>query len=91
MTKLSKEDIQAIAQELNTLQKQEQINQKQEQSASARVCSGSKYENNQQPKKANNNNSKNSGEMPKNLGSVVLILIWLIVFGVLLFKVWAYI
>ena len=82
-TNLTKEDIQAIAQELRNIQAKEEPNaQARAQSQNIRKNEGQKPTK-KQPRK--------SGEMSKNVGFIGLILVWALVFVALAIKVAPYI
>jgi len=86
--KLSKEDIQAIAQEMHNLNKADQ--NKQGASACANNT-GAKVENDQPSQKRKKQEGAKNEATPKNLATVGLLLFWGVVFVVLLVKLWAYI
>lgn len=82
-TNLSKEDIQAIAQELS---------RHQDQHASARAHkSGGNIQQSDKAKKAGASDKKRSGEALKYIAIIGLLTFWAVVFGVLLAKLLPYI
>ena len=89
MTKLNKEDIQAIAQELHKLQAES--GQDQAQHASAPAQCGATVENPKPTKKTKSGAGEESHQPTKNIASIVLFAFWAVVFVILLVKVWAYI
>ena len=86
--RLTKEDIQAIAQEMHNLSKAEQP----KQSASACASNAGAKSGKDQPsqKRKKREAGENEGT-PKNLATIGLLTFWGIVFVVLLVKLWAYI
>lgn len=89
MSKLNKEDIQAIAQELHKLQTEGEQNQAQH--ASTRAQCGATVENTKPTKKTKSEAGAECHQTTKNLATIVLFTFWAVVFVVLLVKVWAYI
>ena len=86
--KLSKEDIQAIAQEMHNLNKAEQNNQ----GASACACNaGAKSGKDQPSQKRKKREAGGNKETQKNTAAIGLLTFWGVVFVVLLVKLWAYI
>lgn len=82
-TNLSKEDIQAIAQELS---------RHQDQHASARAHkSGGNIQQSNKAKKAGARDKKRSGDTAKSVVIIGILTFWAVVFGVLLAKLMPYI
>jgi len=95
MTNLSREDIQAIAQELsrinNTNSSATSNSKNNTQHASTRAQGGAISEKINNSKSATKNSRGSGGEFLKNLATIGLFLFWAVVFVVLLIKLTPYI
>ena len=98
MQQLTKEDIQAIAQELNTLQKQKKKAQQQNQNAQPTTNTqaharnmGAICKNPTKGKTARGEAKSNNPTTPKNIASIGLLVFWAVVFMIFLVKLAPYI
>ena len=91
MSNLSREDIQAIAQELSRIKSAEQPTQTKSQSASTRAQSGAISGKNQQSKTAKPKGARGSRVSPNSLVNIGLLVFWATVFIILLVKLSPYI